>query len=522
MVETRRPRLLVDRLVPVFLVALVAAAYTPTFGAGFLGYDDDWLIEANPWLDRPLGQALRAFFTDFSSSTRLELGAEYLPVRDLFVYLQVHAFGRSPGAMHAFGIGVYAASSLVLLALLRRLFPDPRVAVLATFLFALHPLHVESVAWLAGQKDLLAMLFVLLALLAHARSGRWLVAVPVFVLLAMLSKSMSVAVLALVVAQDLFLARRPSLPTYAITLAVCAGAMVAHLHVGSIVHMVSAPAGGSRWTAAMTMGPVWLRYLASCVMPTRLSVIYDVPDRTAWSAVSMLGWAFVASSFVVGLWRWRAGSRLPLFAALWFFAPLAPVSQVLVPLQNRMADRYAWLSVLAPALLVATALVAATEACARRRASSVPVMHALTVAIVGALFLATLARASVFADDLLLFAEATERTRASVVAPYQLGMAYDARHRIPEAEAAFELAIVRARPSRDPVGSKASNNLARSLARRGRPDLAVTVLRAAMRDFPEDAKVRRNLARALSRVGRSDEAREVLEGASPPLDASTP
>lgn len=149
-------------------------------------------------------------------------------------------------------------------------------------------------------------------------------------------------------------------------------------------------------------------------------------------------------------------------------------------------------------------------------------MHALTVAIVGALFLATLARASVFADDLLLFAEATERTRASVVAPYQLGMAYDARHRIPEAEAAFELAIVRARPSRDPVGSKASNNLARSLARRGRPDLAVTVLRAAMRDFPEDAKVRRNLARALSRVGRSDEAREVLEGASPPLDASTP
>ena len=139
---------------------------------------------------------------------------------------------------------------------------------------------------------MLALLLVAGALTVHARgqaSARWVV--PVLLLLAHLSKSMSVAAVGLLAAQDLLLRRRPDWRLYLGVALAAAVALAVHLHVGRAVGMTGEPAGGSRITAAMTMGPVWLRYLGVLVWPGQLSLVQDVVVRTHWDAPSVAGYA---------------------------------------------------------------------------------------------------------------------------------------------------------------------------------------------------------------------------------------
>ena len=175
--------------------------------------------------------------------------------------------------MHAVSLALYLGALLFLRSALRRTLGANLMVELCVLLFALHPLHVESVAWLAGQKDVLALLFIAAALHCHARAADHArITVPLLVLAACLSKSMSVAVLGLLAAQDFVLARRPNRVLYAGVLASIALALALHLHVGSVVGMLTRPPGGSRYTAFITMGPVWLRYLAH-------GLLSDWPER---------------------------------------------------------------------------------------------------------------------------------------------------------------------------------------------------------------------------------------------------
>src|SRR5262245_33835197 len=174
---------------PLLLAALVTAAYAPSLGGGFLNYDDGWLVEKNPVLERGDVGALAAIWTDLGARTREGLGAEYLPVRDTFVWLERRAFGASAAAMRSIGLALYLGGVLLMRAYLVRALPG--VGEVAAWLFALHPVHAESAAWLAGQKDLLALLFVAAALVLYAADRR-LWAVPGLVLAAVLAKSVAV------------------------------------------------------------------------------------------------------------------------------------------------------------------------------------------------------------------------------------------------------------------------------------------------------------------------------------------
>src|SRR5205085_8020311 len=121
-----------------------------------------------------------------------QLGAEYLPVRDTLVWLELRLFGPSAFALRAVSLLLYLAAALLLRAYLRRAIPDAAVAETSAWLFALHPVHAESVAWLAGQKDLVALLLVAAALLVYAKDRR-LWAAPLLLLAAMFGKSVAVA-----------------------------------------------------------------------------------------------------------------------------------------------------------------------------------------------------------------------------------------------------------------------------------------------------------------------------------------
>ncbi|MET0342670.1 MAG: hypothetical protein ABW252_16815 [Polyangiales bacterium] len=486
-----------QRAFPLLLAALVVLAYAPVLDAGFLRYDDAWLIADNALLRGPRAAFFDALF-DTSRTARLALGAELLPVRDLFVWLETRVFGVSAPPMHAVSIALYVGAVLMLRAALRRVLGCSVWVELTVLLFALHPLHVESVAWLAGQKDVLALALVSAALWAHSvASPRARVLVPLLVLLACFAKAMSVAAIGLLLAQDLLLRRRLDRVLYAVTASITLAALLVHVYVGREVGMIGAPPGGSREAALITMGPVWLRYAAHCLLPLDLSITYHVPDATRWSVVAALGYVFVLGSLLAAARLAQRAHPLALFAWLWFFVPLAPVSQLGAPLQNRMADRYALLSVLAACLLVAWALARLPSAAGRALIAA-----ALTLALIDLTF----SRSLLFADEVLLFADAARKDLIDPKPTYHLGRALAEADRDDEAMLAYRETLRRAGSGRTSARSGAAKGLAVLLAERGALDAAIAVLREARPAFPDDPALAMNLAKLLRGVGRDDEA----------------
>jgi tetratricopeptide (TPR) repeat protein len=484
-------------LPPVVLALAVVAVYAPSLRGGFLNYDDDWLIENNPIVRRTDLGALRAIWTDFGPETRQRLGAEYLPVRDTLMWFEVRLFGLSPHALRAVSLLVYLAAALAMRAYLRATIADLVVAELAAFLFALHPVHVESVAWLAGQKDLCALALAAAALCLYARA-RALWAVPLLLLLAAFGKGVAVAVPLLLPCHDWLVRRRPRWPVIGAALLAAAIAVVVHLRVGRVVGMLAPWPGGGRLATAATMGPVWLRYLAESFVPTGLTISHEVAihraaDLAAWAAYVPLV-ALVAAAATAA----HRGWRLPAFALAWFVIPLVPTSQVVAPLQNLMADRYLLLAVLGPCLVLAVA-------CRRVRVGVA--LAAAVVLVFGAL---TLVRARVFSASIPLWTDAVAKQPASARAPYQLAMALRQAGRPADAEAAFRRVLAVAAPD-DDTRRRAANNLAALLAASGRLQEAHAVLRETVSHFPDDPRALGNLAEITARLGRQDEARSLFE-----------
>jgi hypothetical protein len=193
---------------PALLLA-VTAVYAAVLPAGLLNYDDAWLITTSPFLRAPTLAELGRAWTLFDLDTRLVLGAEYLPVRDTAAWLLARVFGVSGPVFHLAQLGLYLGAVTALRGCLRRVCRDPAVAEVTAWLFALHPAHVESVAWAAGLKDALSLLFLTLAMRAHAEERRWRAAVVAsLTALACLSKGASVVAPLLLLAVDLLARRR--------------------------------------------------------------------------------------------------------------------------------------------------------------------------------------------------------------------------------------------------------------------------------------------------------------------------
>lgn len=489
------------------LCAATVLAFAPMLPGGFLNYDDPWLIQNNPNLGPGTWDTPWRAFTALDRDARMSFGAEYLPLRDLSVWIETRVFGLWPQGMRAVNLLLYLGAALLMRGTLLRVLGRGLGAEIAALLFAVHPVHTESVAWLAGRKDVLALLFVAAALHAHAGSGRrrhlWM---ALWTLCACLSKSMSVAVLVLFPAQDLLLSRRPQLRDYAPAAGVVAACLAMHLYVGSVVGMVVPPPGGSRATAIITMGPVWLRYLGLMVYPPALSLVHDVPDRLQWDVLAVTGYAFVFGWAALGALGLRRGSALVAGSWLWFFAPLAPVSQVLAPLQNRLADRYAWLSVMAPCLLLGGWLGARPHSRVKLAAGAL---------LAAALLVFSAQRSALFTDSVAVFYDATRKTSLATIAPYQLGKAFEAQGMGEQAETAFALVLLRAGDRPEPNAARATNNLARLLVRRGQLVQAEALLVRGVRRFPNNAKIRGNLVKVLAKQGRPEAAMAVEEGVWP-------
>jgi hypothetical protein len=366
-------------LYSLLLVAAIAVAYRASFDGDFVS-DDRPAILNNPLL-RSLDLAnVRAIFSSFDD-------ANYIPLKVLSLAVDQRVWGPAPFGYHLGNLLLHIVCALLVWRILAFCGLSPGAAVLVALLWALHPIQVESVAFMSERKNVLsgACFFgAFLAYLHFSASGRWrtYAAVLGLFVLALLSKMNTVVLPALCLAYDLLLARRfgrrsllASLPLFA------AGAVVVWYNLaGNPMHGTNFH-GGSPLVTWLTSTTVLFRYVASVAWPAHLRSFYYIPLHGSPLdppvALSIAGLAALAG--VIGWLAWRR--RPEAFWLFWFVVTLAPMLNI-VPFPTLMQDRYMYLPLVgvlaAPAFMLDAALRAPA---ARRFAAAAAAVAALGAAL---------------------------------------------------------------------------------------------------------------------------------------------
>jgi hypothetical protein len=356
-------------LIALLLAGLAALLYLPSVSFGFLGYDDHWLVAKNPILLQPSTGTLHTVFFDLSARSRYLLGSEYLPLRDLSVFVELALVGPDPRLMHLDNVLLYALGCGLLFLALKAWLSDTRLAAVAVLIYLAHPIHVESVAWLSERKGVLALVFVSASLLAFHRfalRGRlaWLLISVLLFVCAIWSKGLAIAtfgVLVLLVWQHWPSSTKPSTRAKWLGLSLWfVAALLAFAPIystGQKLQLVGAFHGGSFGATAALMGEVHARYVGLMLLASKQGIAYPIQSATVQPLLSLFGWTLVAlfaGSILYALLRSRA--RVPALAAGFWLVFLLPVSQLIFPLQNAMADRYLLLPSIGACLALAYAV----------------------------------------------------------------------------------------------------------------------------------------------------------------------
>ena len=346
------------------VVALVAAIaiYAPTLTTGLVSFDDPWLYHDNFVLQHATATSLHQVFFDLDahSPVRFALGIEYLPVRDLSVMLDFAVWGDAYAGFHLTNLIIYLAAIVLVFAMLDGFGIDRTVAGIAVLIWAVHPSHAESVAWLSERKGLLGALFAALAGLAYARyragrPPRWLVVAAVATVCAVWSKAPAAFAIASIGVLELALPeRRVSWRRSAIGLGVMAVVgLAAFVPVVITASRVGVAVAGATHVDRLAVQGFYLELAAmvikNAVSYAPLGVVEDI-----LGAIGVI--AIVGVVAVPRRGRWDPPRELRAAAGIWLVG-LFPASHLAFGLQHPVADRYALWPTLGFALALAVGTV---------------------------------------------------------------------------------------------------------------------------------------------------------------------
>ena len=486
------------------IVLATLAAYAPLRENGFVRIDDPTYLVENPHLAHgltldTLEWALRP---DAVSSN-------WHPLTWISHAVDVSLWGFDPWPHHATNLALHVAAALLLFAFLRRTTRREGASFFVALVFALHPLHVESVAWASERKDVLstalgfAALSLWVAWTDRGGAGRYTLALAIYAL-SIAAKPMLVTLPFLLLVLDRWpLGRRPSRPLlekapwFALAAASCWLTVVAQSRGDAIDSLENIPLGFRLANAASA----YLDYARLAVWPSGLAVFYPYPTGGPPAAKIAGGIALLAAGSVVALATRRSRPWI-LAGWLWWVGTLVPVIGIVQVGGQARADRYMYVPLVGLAIAVVYTIDAMVEEARARRT----VATALGVAWIGALSVVTWIQVGVWRSDRTLFEQALRVTKDNYVAHFQLGYDYAHEDRIEESLVQYA-ACVQLIPDYD----RSRNDYGAALMVAGRFDDAAREFRESLRCNPNAALVHFNLAGALLRLDRKDEAIASLE-----------
>lgn len=520
-------------LVALLLAAATIAAFWPAVHNGFLlDYDDNLYVAANPMVQGGLtGQSVRWAFTSVGYASN------WHPLTWLSLMLDANLFGPSPRGSHLMNILFHAATALLLLTLWRRMTGALWPGVFMAFVFALHPLRVESVAWIAERKDVLSgacFILTLLAYLAHVRRpgpGRYLAVVGCF-MLALLAKPMAVTLPGVLLLLDFWPLGRYVAPGSAARVGLPAGRQTPGRNLvleKTPLFLLAAGAAAIAVRAQRTEGYVitlqdialpdrlanafvaYVGYLGKIFWPRDLIFFYPHPAAALPAVKAAAAALFLAAVTIVVL---RTARRRPflLVGWFWFLGTLVPVIGIVQVGWQGMADRYTYLPGIGITIMMAGALSGLPH---RRDETTRGPLGSSTRLLLGAgalilavtLGLLTRTQVGYWRDSVTLFTRTLEVTPVNWVIRNDLGTTLLLQGRpleaLPHLEAALAL---------KPDFADNRLNLGVALEKIGRRAAAEQHYRELLRRSPGMAKAWFNLAYLLDSENRLEEAAVAYRG----------
>jgi Flp pilus assembly protein TadD len=525
--------------------------YAQLIGHRFITFDDPAYIQDNPMVNRGVTLAGLAW-----AFTTLYAG-NWHPLTWIAHMIDSQLFGMIAGGHLLVNALIHAANTLLVFWFLLRTTHARWSSALVAALFALHPLHVESVAWASERKDTLSTFFGLLSLIAYTRyaeapSIRRYAWVAIMLALGLLAKPMLVTWPFVMLLLDYWplqrfrgrgwnqrLGRashseaataralvREKLPLFALVAASAVVTSVAQSHGGGVRTFTEFPVA-LRFSNALVS---YAKYVLLAFWPNDLAVYYPFPDAgiPAWQIIGAVLLLIGITAFC--LFQRKIRPYL-IVGWLWFLGTLVPVIGLVQVGAQTMADRYFYI----PSIGLFIAIVFGLADIAQMRRVA-PWLSA-AIANVVLLVLATLTNAQIhlWSDSFTLFNHALTVAPPSVAAENSLGYAMQRSGRLDEAAAHYEKAlqirpddcmsllyigVVRFYQGRapeaigyaqaairsQPDSAKAHNLLGMALAKQNRNEAALDEVRRAAELAPKDADIRNDLGLALARLGRIPEA----------------
>jgi tetratricopeptide (TPR) repeat protein len=503
-------------LLPLLLVVATLLAFSNSFGREFI-WDDVSLVLQNRLVRDP-SQAFQLFATDLWGFAQGDGKGHdlYRPLVSLSYMLDLQLWGARPAGFHTTNLLFHVLSSLTVYFILQAMLKDRWLAWLGALLFAVHPIHTESVTWISGRTDVMCGFFLFLSFLLYLYSRQregwgYLVGSLVAFFLALLCKEMAVTLPAVIVLYALAFSEAPwrgrwremgqtrlgravwdALPYLAVVVLYLAirwaalGVLFASEERTQGLLGLGAGLGGLVDTLLLSSKVVAL-YLRLLVLSYPLNALRLVSDVEA--ASGFLTWLSVGVIVaVLGLgvlaW-WRA--RVVAFGIFFFFIAVLPVSW-LFPVGDMVAERFLYIPSLAVCLVAA---VFGIWLWRRQRAVATTLLVLLALTWAGLTF----ARNADWRDGLTFWSKTVAASPRSTVARNHLGLEFYYRQRYDTAIAEFEQAL-----EIDAEDDDAYNNLATVYYAQERYEEAEAAFQQALALAPDQALLHYNLGAVYERL----------------------
>lgn len=487
------------------LVISILAIYHPVCNFNFINFDDPEYVQDNPHVQG--GLTKKNILWAFSNT---EMG-HWIPLTSLSFMLDREIYGPDPGGYHWTNVMLHTVNSLLLFLLLSRITGLPLRSGFAAAIFALHPLHVESVAWITERKDVLSVFFGLLSLSFYAhyaerRSFVRYLAVLVFFLLGLMAKSMLVTMPIIMLLLDYWPLGRftrerkkhglapliiEKIPFFILS----AGASLMAVYAAHSVHALSSVEAISIGDRLANSVVAYSLYMGKIFWPVKLAFFY--PHSGNWPFWIVAGSVLLLLSITLTAICLIKRAPYIFVGWSWFVCTLLPVIGLIQVGSQEMADRYMYLPMIGfsmPLVWASCEILAGTP---YRRA--VPGLAGCMIC--AAMILLSAVQVTYWKNSLTLMRHAIRVTDKNYIAYHNLGLELMGMNRFDEAIVNFNKAI-----EYYPFFTAAYLNRAEILNRQGKYEEAIALIKKTLYMGPASAKTYYRLGAMYYLHGQMDNA----------------
>jgi Flp pilus assembly protein TadD len=483
------------------LAAVTFAAFEPVRHNEFIKFDDDRYITGNQHVQSGLNRSSVLWAFGFTKIVY------WMPLAWLSHILDCQLFGLKSGMHHLTSLLIHIANTLLLFAVFKRMTGRLWPSAFVTALFALHPLNVDSVAWISERKNILSTFFWMLTMLAYVcytekpSVSRYLLIITAFVF-GLLSKPMLVTLPCVLLLLDYWPLKRitpelknikkpvlEKLPLFALTA------------VSTYLSSISFKDPDTTQVVSMKLRTAnalvsYIKYILKLIWPTDLALLYPYPASVpALQVVGSVLLLVCVSAIVILLIRKKP---YLLTGWLWYTGTLVPVlGLVQIGLWPAMADRWMYVPAVGIFIMLAWGADELTGKLPLRK----PLLITAGCIIIAAMLICTRTQVMLWRNSVALFNHTLAITQNNPIISNNLGVALAQQGRYDQAVENYRKAI------RDyPDYAEAYYNLGIALQKQGQNDEAISSYRQALKLNPDYAKAYLDLGVTLLAGGRSDEA----------------